>query len=534
MKKIGLALLLFTMNFSAKSQQENVIRIDSKINDVTVYLAGAEVRHNANIHLKIGMNRIIFTGLSRYLESTSVQVSVEGKLEILSVSTESNFLNSEKPDQRIVQLNDTIALMESAVISINDQMDAYKTEKSVLTVNQSIGSNQSGVSMVELQKAIDFYREKTLQINKQISELSKSLGQLNKKLTSAKNQLADLNYQNNPERKEVMVVIVSSSDQNTTALLRYLVSNTGWEATYDLIAEDIKNPVELKYKAKVYNNTGIDWKQVRLKFSTADPSLGATKPALTTWILNYSSGANEGRVDFKPAGVNVLPVEPDTSVNYSEISAGELSTEFEIEKPYDIPSDGKPYLVDIAHYTLDAMYQYFTIPKVDQDAFLLARVTGWEKLNLIDGPANVYFGNTYIGESMIDTRSIEDTLDLSMGRNNRVLVTRKKKEDYGSKKLVGTRREESFTYEISVKNNSGLPIDIEVQDQVPVSQESDIVVDIIQTSGATPDALSGKLIWNSHINAGESVTYVISFSVKYPRNRQVQIRKSRRVFCPQF
>src|SRR6185295_20015506 len=102
------------------------------------------------------------------------------------------------------------------------------------------------------------------------------------------------------------------------------------------------------------NNTGIDWKQVRLKFSTADPSLGATKPALTTWILNYSSGANEGRVDFKPAGVNVLPVEPDTSVNYSEISAGELSTEFEIEKPYDIPSDGKPYLVDIAHYTLDA------------------------------------------------------------------------------------------------------------------------------------------------------------------------------------
>jgi len=129
--------------------------------------------------------------------------------------------------------------------------------------------------MVELQKAIDFYREKTLQINKQISELEKNLVVLNMKLTSAKNQLADLNYQNNPERKEVIVVLSSSSEQNTTALLRYLVTNTGWQATYDLIAEDIKNPVELKYKAKVYNNTGIDWKQVKLKFSTADPSLGA-------------------------------------------------------------------------------------------------------------------------------------------------------------------------------------------------------------------------------------------------------------------
>src|SRR5436190_24379002 len=118
MKRFSTVLLLLAINFVAKSQQENIIRIDSKINEVTVYLTGAEVRHSANVHLKTGMNRLIFSGLSRYMEPNSVRVSMEGDIEISSVSTETNFLNLEKPDQRIVHLNDTIVIMEDAITSI--------------------------------------------------------------------------------------------------------------------------------------------------------------------------------------------------------------------------------------------------------------------------------------------------------------------------------------------------------------------------------------------------------------------------------
>jgi uncharacterized protein (TIGR02231 family) len=547
------ALFICLTSASAIAQQENAIRISPNIEAVTVFLNGAEIKHSKEVMVKKGSNTIIFQKLSSSLQPQSVQVSVEGDAEVQSVSTESNYLNIEKMEPRIRQLKDSVTLFNSKISTVANQVDAYNTEKALLNENRNIGGKQAPSTITDIDKAAEFYHQKTLDIDNSVTKLSEELLTLNQQLNLIQSQLQSLNYKNNPERKEVVVVVNSSSDKTISLHLRYIVYNTGWEPAYDLVATDITKPIQLKYKAKVYNNTGINWENVPLTLSTADPSQSASRPYLEAWTLDYNASPGYAEEEDKSAIVNnpegLLNMESigntktlsDSTrsnvrrgIRYKSVAVAELNTSFPITNPYTIPSDGKPYLVDITSYTLDATYGYMAVPKMDRSAFLVAKISGWEKLNLMDGPMNVYFNNAYIGQSSINTRFVEDTLELSLGRDNQILVTRTKKEDFGSKKLIGTSRKESFKYEIVVKNNKTVPINIEIQDQIPVSLESDITVETDDLSGAQLDAPTGKLVWKTSLVAGSATTYKLGFSVKYPKNKAVQVRKYRTISCPDF
>ncbi len=184
------------------------------------------------------------------------------------------------------------------------------------------------------------------------------------------------------------------------------------------------------------------------------------------------------------------------------------------------------------NHELEAELSHVCIPKLDADAFLIGSIADWEDLNLLDGDAYIYFADTYVGVSEIDTRSVSDTLDLSLGRDKQVLVTRMKKKDFNSKKFIGLHRKESFKYEIVVKNNSSEDVQLELIDQVPISQENDIEVNTEEMSNANLNEENGKLSWDMKLASGKSRKVVISFTVKYPRNKRVRIRKSRNVSAP--
>lgn len=541
--KFLLPVVLLCFTLTAKAQQENEVHITPAIKNVTVFLNGAEIKHSESVQLKKGTTRLVFDKLSAFVELKSVQASLEGDADIQSVSTESNFLSTEKLEPRIKELKDSIDMLNSEITTITNELDANAIEKYMLTVNENVGGKQTPASLIDLDKAAEYFHRKTLEINTETSKLNKKKSALTDQLTLLNAQLIELNYKNNSERKNIVVVINSPSGGRATLNLRYLVSNTGWEPAYDLVVTDITQPIVLKYKAKVYNNTGIDWNNVALTLSTADPSMSAARPYLTPWTLNQAPAnvyeeydKTAAMADSSSISLGKENVTLDNSVQYKSITVSELSTSFNIVTPYSIPSDAKPYTVDITSYTLNATYGYITVPKLDNSAFLVAKVSGWEKLYLIDGPMNVYFNNAYIGESTLNTQSVEDTLELSLGRDKQIQVSRVKKEDFGSKEFIGSNRKQTFKYEITVKNNKNTPVNIEVQDQVPISQESDITVDVEQISGAHQDNITGRLKWLASLKPGETVTYTISFTVKSPKNKEIHLKeyRMRSVECPAF
>lgn len=350
-------------------------------------------------------------------------------------------------------------------------------------------------------------------------------------------QLDELNANNNQPTAEITVLLNSSAKATTTIDLKYIVTDAGWSPSYDLRAEDVSQPIELKYRAKVFNNTGIDWNDVKIKLSTADPSRSAAKPVLEQWTMNYNttpsdvygySGAGEGFIsnsivkdeDLKQSFNKNIPTN-DPKIQVVEIQVSELSAEFDIKNTYTIPSDFKPYLVDVTEYKLPATYQHYSVPKLDKNAFLLARINGWEDLNLVEGPANVYYSGTYVGQSYINTRSADDTLDLSLGRDNKVLVTRTKVKEFCNKKVLGNFFKETFAYEMVIKNNRKTPIQIEVNDQLPVSTQSDITVEPLETSKGMADVKTGTYAWTYSLQPGEIKKIEFSFSVKYPKNTKL-------------
>jgi uncharacterized protein (TIGR02231 family) len=555
MKKITAivtGILLFNVSFA---QKENVQRFQPEIKSVVLYLEGVEYSHVLPVKLTAGRNLLVFEGLSSKLDPKSIRVNTDMGVSVLSISSTIDYLlkNEEKP--RIKVLKDSVTLITAKVQALSDENDALTTQKNMLLKNQSIGGQQTGVSVLELQKAADFYATRILEINKRVSQINTDIAEYSVTLLNLNAELTELNAKVSYQRAQILVLVSTEKDMNVSFDLRYYVSDAGWAPYYELKSEEIGQPIDLIYHAKVYNNTDIDWNNVNIILSTGDPTKSVTQPKLEAWKLNYESEiaesffGNKGNATYQFQDNNNLnanyeyqqqvqqqTIQKKGQVQYTTIEVSQISVEFPITAKYSIPSDSKPYIVDVTKYNLPATYKHICIPKEDKDAFLLARITGWEDLNLVQGPASVYFGGSYVGQSYIYTRNVADTLDLSLGRDNKVMVTRTKMKEFTDKQFIGTKKKETYRYQIVVKNNRKAPISIEIQDQVPVSENTEIEVSVDETTKADYNVLTGICKWNYTINPDKSESMSLQYTVKYPKNKTVHTKNERykAVNCPSF
>ena len=199
----------------------------------------------------------------------------------------------------------------------------------------------------------------------------------------------------------------------------------------------------------------------------------------------------------------------------------QTNIEYTIDEPFSIKSDGEKRTTDMVEYELDAMYEYYCAPKLDADAFLTAKIIDWDEYNFLEGEASLFFEGKYIGKSILDTRNTSDTLTLSLGRDGNVVVNREKKKDYSSRQFVGSNQKIMFTYEISIRNKKDQPVTIVVADQVPLSNDKEIVIDKIEDSDATHQKDSGLLTWKKQILAGKTETIRLSYAIKYPKGNNI-------------
>lgn len=563
---IIVAVSVFTV-YSIHAQQVAKHEVKTAVEKATIYLSGAEVNRPYSIQLGKGLHEIRFANISSATDSRSIQFEMDNPAELLSITMERDFLKNQKGSKRIQAIRDSIELMRDKIQLIDDEINALNTEKQLLSTNQKIGGDNVSLTVDQIRSAGTFYRELTLEINTEISKKQRNKNTHNKTIYRLQQQLNEFNYKENAKNNIIVVLVEKNTAGTLKGELKYNVSQAGWAPSYDLIAEDISGAIELKYKAKVFNNTGNDWENVAIKLSTGDPNLSASVPEMTPWRLNYSNvsrnmsakgkrtyavpqvqsrqvpqqqqqmpamndGLNgQGRIqNINTGNINGI----NKSVQMRTIEVSELSTEFEIERPYSIPSDAKPYIVEITEYDLTGSFAHVAVPKLDKDAFLLAKIIGWEKLDLVPGPSNVYFNQTYVGESYINTRNVEDTLGLSFGRDDKILVTRKRVEEFSNKSVIGNSKKDTYAYEIIVKNNRARPVSMELFDQVPISTDSDIDVSVNEITDAEYDESTGELLWNVKLDPGEAKKFTVSFTIKYPKEKRIQVKKYRTVSAPSF
>lgn len=195
--------------------------------------------------------------------------------------------------------------------------------------------------------------------------------------------------------------------------------------------------------------------------------------------------------------------------------------DFSVDKPYTITSGNRPFTVDLICYEIPATYRYYAVPKIESGAYLTAEFDEWEALNLLEATATIFYENTMLGSTVLDPGDAGDTLKLTLGIDKGVSVKRTLKRTYTRKHLIGNSKEESRTWEITVRNNKSKPINIIVTDQIPVSTSKEIEVEITEQSGAHIDPESGEVKWDLQIPSHGEKVVTLSYTVKHPKNKKV-------------
>ena len=245
-------------------------------------------------------------------------------------------------------------------------------------------------------------------------------------------------------------------------------------------------------------------------------------------VKGFGSKSTKSNVKFTAPVIKAdreVKAESIADENSMDVSstAAKFGYEFEIGHPLTILSDNKPVSCQIGKYKLPTTYAYKGVPKIDKNAFLVADVTGWNELNLIQGEATVFFDNSYVGKTILNPDQQSDTLHLAMGRDNGIHIERKLIKNNTSRRLLGSSRVQTMNWEISLRNARAEQVVISIYDQLPVSRNSSITVTPQELSGGQLDKLNGQVVWKLTLAPGEVKKLSLGYQVKYDKYRQLTI-----------
>ncbi|MFY0603796.1 MAG: DUF4139 domain-containing protein [Flavobacteriaceae bacterium] len=608
-----LLLFLFANLFQVNSQEKTII---SKVNSATVFLNSAEVTRTKSVMLTKGVQTLKFINLSPFVDKKSIQVKAKG-IEIQSVNFQKNYENSSKKSNEQKALESKLLNIQNNIDNENVNLSILKEEIQFLKENRAIGGKNQTLTVAALKEASNYYssrmkilKTKELKIKNRLSKLSKDKHQISA-------QINDLTPKLEFPSGEIFIKIKAFSATSVSFDLTYNVSNVSWYPSYDIRVRDIKSPLTLVYKANVKQNSKVDWTNVKLRFSSANPSKSNKVQEIIPYFLDYhtrppyyNSNINEvtgyvsdnfeglpgatvivegttigtstdfdgkytikipknaSNLRFKYLGfkdvikpitnkvINVKLEESDVVleevaiVSYGTTSrrtktskkklkpnkapknlysiptkeiVNQTTVSFEIIEPYTIKSGNKDYTVPMRAYESPANYNYVAVPRIEENAFLVASLKNWEQFNLLEGEANIYFENTFIGTTLIDTRYVEKNLELSLGIDKNVTISRKKSKDFTTRQFIGNKKLENSTWDITIKNNKSQPIKMTVLDQIPISTKEEIKVTLDKLFNGILNKETGEVKWNFTLSPNDTKNLRLKYSVRYPKSRNLNI-----------
>lgn len=561
MKKIWILMIALLGATTVKAEDNEKI-VNSKIKEVTVFIQGAQIYRSAYTQIPKGVSVIVFDDLANGINQQSMQASGKGNFTILDVQYRYHYpqpepISNELPTKilrEIAKLQDSLVDVRLIREEIQERKDAINRERNLL-LNHKLMQGQGKVDSLELLKgSIEYLEMRLKDIAKRYHAVKKEEIKMTETVTRMNTRLRDLqNYNSNrpqPPRNapkhQALVTVVADAATAGTIELNYNVYNAGWSPMYDIKAKNAASPVELTYKAAIYQNTGKDWNSVKLTVSNSNPNRSNTKPYLPVWYVNYYTQTRpiaEKRKALKfeevqsaapeYSNVDIADEEEKLSLTKDKAPAKMVadftqqmqnftSVEFVIDLPYTIKSDGKHHYAALTQNTLTTEYKHYLVPKLDAHAYVVARVTDWENLNLLIGPANVYFGNTYVGRTTLNPTILSDTLELTLGRDESIFVKRTKLKDDTKDKFIGSKKIYTGSFEIELRNNGIADLDLVIEDQIPLTQNEDIEINLDKKDGGDLNKSTGVITWNLKMKGKDKKKINFTFSIKYNKDKKLQ------------
>lgn len=606
-------------------------KVTAPIDRVTVFTNGAQVARSATVQLSAGEQVITFTGLSPYMDVKSLQLKALGSLTVLGIGHRTTHPDSLVQVGKLREAEKALNAVERKIQQVKDEQEVIEAQKELVKTNCSVSGRTVATPLTGIKELNSYYATEMLSLKKRTQELDIQLATLEEERQKKSDSYDSLCKVKLTAMTEVDVKVNAQQAVRANFSLNYYVRNAGWYPTYDLRSNGLGQPLQLSYKANVYQKTREEWKNIPVTLSSANPNRSNVAPELKTYWLdfglapprydfgqdattvtgrvvssddgdpiigatvmvngtrlgtvtdvngNYSITLPQGRRQLvftyvgyetvtstvKGATLNVRmkedkaalqevvvigygkgkksdralaaaaePVmlerrvevaprmEEESAVIEVESNEAQFGYEFEIKQLLTIPSNGQTQTTEIARYQLPASYIYKGIPKIDQEAFLVADATDWQRLNLLEGEANVYFENSFVGKTIVDPTTPSDTLNFSLGRDPGIRLQRTKVNESSTRKFLASNQEQTMTWRITVKNTRKEPVSLTLYDQTPISRNEKITVSIDELSGGKRDEQTGQVTWQLQLQPNEQRELILQYKVKYPKNRKLTI-----------
>lgn len=599
------SILIICLLVSAIAVAQKPIFTSAKTKAATVYFSGAEITQSTSVNLPLGTSEIVIKNVADYLNENTVQIAAPKSVTVLSVQFSDNYISEYELDESnpaIKKVQDSVLYVQKELKKIQIDKNSHQQTIEILDKNKEIRGANSGLNVAELMKLVEYYKSKRIELENAVVLLAEKETKWRKTLDELNNKL-EINNQKEEKISEgkLILQVMNEVAGNVNLDISYITNSASWQPFYDLRAENITASIELAYKAKVTQTTGIDWKKVKLTLSSGNPNQNNIAPLLQAWFLSYGknkefenrpnasvlaslqgtapgltvisssgtpgsakfdgyirgassingdtdpliiiNGIPSSNQDFKNLdqnnikSVNVIKDDAAISIygnkgangvvmittknmnDYTTIEEQELNVSFDIDIPYDILSNGKAHSVSLKDIKIPATYKYYAAPKAEKEAFLLAELNDYAKYNLLPGEANIVFEGMYVGKTTINPNQTQDTLNLSLGRDKKISIKRERITDKSGTKFLSSYKEQTFTYDITVRNNKKEEINMLLKDQYPLSTDKEITVELLDKDGAKANEETGILSWEIKLRPNETKKYRISYKVKYPKDK---------------
>ena len=528
-----IVLSFFLLIISGKTFTQNSLRVsNSEIQKVRIYQSGAFVSRSVKVNLNAGINEIVFDKLSPYINANSISVKGFGEASIVGVNFQQNYLKIQKTSSEITKLEGEKDSLTIKFKYIQNKIMACNEGLAVLQANRSIGGANNGIDATKLTALVDYQIKKINSLKDEIIDLGIKDQGLQNQITKINQQLSVLNSKQNQSEGNIIVTVNSSTKSLASFEFSYLInSNVRWTPVYDIRVKNTSSPMEFILKAKVYQSTGEDWTDVKLSLNTSNPTDRVQKPNLTPWYLNFqreddyrTRGTNSDQESAAPMMKKLEEVKVKINTmqwSNAQIIENQLNNEYEIENKYTLKSGNMETQIEINRINANAYYEYASAPKLNSDAFLMGNIINWESLNLLNAEGSVYFDGAFVGTTYIQNTSSKDTMNLSLGKDERIIIKRTKLNEVNGSNLFGNIKEKKFSYDIVVKNTKKETVEITIEEQLPISQDKNITVNALELSGGKLNPTTGLVTWKISLKAGESSTKKFNFSVKFPKDTSV-------------
>jgi uncharacterized protein (TIGR02231 family) len=514
--------------------------LDAPITAVTVFRDGARVQRSGTVGMAPGRQAVVIGGLPAGLDPASVRVGARGPgLTLLNVEVHRGY--------RTDPLREEVARLRAEAERCRDAVRALDDEDAAVQAHLDFLGHLSGAAATALARAVGFGRAGH-------DELAQMAGHLSADTADALGRRRDIAARSRVARREleaaerrldeaerragqpaayaeVSAILEAGAATPAQVELSYHVPGASWRPLYDLTLDG--EQLTVSYLAEVTQQTGEDWPAVELVLATTRAGRFQGLPELDPWYIGKAVPLPAGQrmprrgMAFTAAGARQPAAALAGAAQADELEAAVLMAEpsdsvgaglvYRVQRPLAVPADGGPHKTSIGRFGLDAALDHLAVPVLAPEAYLRATVTNSSPLLLLPGPARVFHGTQFVGETALETVAAGEEFELQLGVDDQIRVERKLRRRGTGKAVIGGTRTIDIGYEITVENHRQAKTLLSVHDRIPVSTDGDVKVRLRETNPAPATQTDlGELTWELSLDGGQEATVRYRFTVEHP------------------